>query len=113
MSDPNMELAFHFAMALGSPPPLPAPLSDPSKMTDMMLSINGGLTEEPYFQVPGNAALLVPISALVVAAGRIRNLAEGTAAYMPGLDPLQRVNVALRLWASCLDAAKLVSARFR
>jgi hypothetical protein len=109
MSDPNMELAFHFAKALGSAPPLPAPLSDLSKMTDMMLSINGGLTQDPYFQGPGNAGLLVPIAALVVAAERIRNLAEATKDYMPGLDPLQRVNVALRLWAGCLDAAKIVS----
>jgi hypothetical protein len=58
LSHPNMELAFHFTKALGSPRALPPPLTDLSKLTDMMLVIDGGLTQDPYFQVPGNAGLL-------------------------------------------------------
>ncbi len=109
MPDPNMELAFLFAKELGPAAALPAPLTNLETMTQMLLNINGGLSEEPYHQPLGQPGLWVPLGAFLLVARRIRDLAAATPDYMPGLDPLQRVNVALRLWAGCLDAAKIVS----
>src|SRR5262245_17342112 len=101
MSDPNMELALRFAQRLGPAEQLPEPLSTVDARSTMLLSINGGLSQDPYITLSGIEGLLVPLNSFLVVAERIRDLAAHTTVLMPGLDPLQRVNVALRLWAGC------------
>jgi hypothetical protein len=99
--DPNMNFALWLGQGIagGRPLTLPAKLAGVEQRASFLVSIDGLL-------MPGSD----PASQVTGLGQRIRFLADASVADMPDTpDPLDRVAIALRLWAGCLSAAKTIS----
>jgi hypothetical protein len=97
--DPNMELARVFAQGLGPAPTLPAPLRAVARRAELVDAIDGSLVTggniyELGFQI----------------ASRLRRVVEGSRGLVADLpDPMERINVVLRLWSGCITGAKVIA----
>ncbi len=99
--DPNMNFALWLGQGIagGRPLTLPAKLAGVEQRASFLVRIDGLL-------MPGSD----PASQVTGLGQRIRYLADASVADMPDVpDPLDRVAIALRLWAGCLSAAKTIS----
>jgi hypothetical protein len=97
--DPSMEIAWLFGTNLCPPQPLPASLQSFQRRAELVHAIDG-----PFWQQ-------MDLDSLVsVLARRVGEVADRSAPFMPDVpDPLHRLNIALRFWSGCLDAAKTIA----
>jgi DNA-binding MarR family transcriptional regulator len=99
-ADPNPETALAWARELGNAPELPASLKDPRRRAKLVDSIDAPL-----------------ISGSILASleqgekqRRLILVAEVAASLMPEVkDTTTKSNIALRLWAGCISAAKMIA----
>jgi hypothetical protein len=97
--DPSMDIAWLFGTHLCPPQPLPASLRSFQRRAELVHAIDG-----PFWKD------LQLFSLVCVLARRVGEVAELPAPLVPDVpDPLQRLSIALRLWAGCLDAAKTIA----
>jgi hypothetical protein len=81
-------------------PQLPASLNDVRRRANLVHAIN---------EILPKGDLLFLLSGEEIAR-RLTETANLSQPYMPDVaDPLQRINISLRLWAGCLDAAKTIA----
>ncbi len=94
-----MALAHHFATSLGPAPPLPQSLEPVERRAELVHRLDAPLVERlELFAVVGQIAT------------RIRDIIRITPELMPDVeDPIDRLNIALRLWSGCLSAAKTIA----
>jgi hypothetical protein len=99
MFDPNMNIALNLARALANQQlQLPAALRDPSSRAKFLIEI-----DKPLLVDIDGAAQWDEFGA------HLRKIAELSKDLMPELDiELERVAVALSLWAGCIMAAKTI-----
>jgi hypothetical protein len=97
--DPNMELTRALAEGLGPPPALPASLQAVARRAELVDALDGPMVTgrniyELGFQM----------------ASRLRHIAEGSRGLILDLqDPMERINVVLRLWSGCISGAKVIA----
>jgi hypothetical protein len=97
--DPNMVLALHFARTLGPTPPLPESLQRVERRAELVHRIDAPLV-----------AHLDLVDVVGRIATRVRDIIRVTPEFMPDVeDPIDRLNIALRLWSGCLSAAKTIA----
>jgi hypothetical protein len=97
--DWNMEAARVFAEGLGAALALPASLMDLEARAKLVQKIDGP------FLAGGNDLEIVYNLGLRIAA-----IADLSREYLPAIeDGLTRANIALRLWAGCISAAKIIA----
>ena len=110
MPDPNMDTAWAFAMGLGPPPSLPASIADVKTRAEFVREINTpfagvGFPDDPI-------ALLIAAARSIGAS--VAHFTEISEKYLADVtDPLVRLNIACRLWAGCLTAAKVIAEETR
>lgn len=97
--DPNMALALHFARSLGPASLLPESLQRVERRAELVHRIDAPLVEHlELFHVVGQIAT------------RVRDIIRVTPEFMPDVEnPIDRLNIALRLWSGCLAAAKTIA----
>jgi hypothetical protein len=101
VGDPNMQYALWLAQGLadGRDLELPKALADVEPRAEFLAQIDNLL-------MAGND----PATQLTNLGRRLRYLAETSASAMRDVpDPLDRIAIALRLWAGCLGAAKTIA----
>jgi hypothetical protein len=99
--DPNMYHALWLGQGLADGKVLARPkmLTDVDRRAEFIADIDD-------LFMPGDT----PAAQLIGLGKRLRYLAEASAATMPDVsDPLDRIAIALRLWAGCLGAAKTIA----
>ncbi len=97
--DPNMVLAHHFATNLGPAPPLLQPLQPVERRAELVDRIDAPLVK--------HVDLLAVVGRI---ATRVRDVIRVTPEFMPDVeDPIDRLNIALRLWSGCLSAARIIA----
>lgn len=103
MHDPSMDIALSLASGLGPAPDLPASLNTISARAKLVNDIDG------TFVPNGDVNELVRLIGQ-----RVKEIIEKSANRMPDVrNPVARLNICLRLWAGCLDAAKTIDLRTR
>jgi hypothetical protein len=106
--DLNPALGYEFAIALGECPSLPDSLGDVDDRAALIDAIDRPFAVEKI--EPGDEGTKVLRDVVRNIGTNVGALARTSAAYMPGVaDPLDRVIIALRLWAGCIWAAKTVA----
>ena len=111
MPDANMHWALLFAQGLvGTPPTLPASLEPIAKRAEVVKHVNGPLVWDLFCLEPQFSQQILGVTLISRTAERIRDLAATTAECIDDVqDPLQRINIVLRLWAGCLMGAKTIA----
>ncbi|MFY9578424.1 MAG: hypothetical protein WAQ33_03795 [Gaiellaceae bacterium] len=108
--DPNMAVAYDVAQGLGPAPPLPESMADVDTRARFVSDVNRLFAGEIVPMEPvaflRNAAVAIgqSIQAFV-------ELSEGRIPDVP--DPIERLNITLRLWSGCLMAAKTIAEETR
>jgi hypothetical protein len=102
--DPNMNTALQWANALGTIRNLPSSLSSVEKRAELVNAIEGPL----ILDSEGKPSLLPGIETKE-RSRRQSEIAKASASFMPDLSETMRINIALRLWSGCLDAAKTIA----
>jgi hypothetical protein len=102
MPDPNLEVAMKWAQELGPTPDLPSSLKKVEKRATLVDVID---TE---FIAGANLGILDAQAK----SDRLESLGKATHRFMPKEDDARsRCNIALRLWAGCMSAAKTIADR--
>ena len=106
-----MHWALLFAQGLvGVPPALPASLQPIAKRAEVVDHIDGPLVADLFCLDLQLSQQLLGVTLVSRTAERIRDLAARTAKCIEDVrDPLQRINIALRLWSGCLMGAKTIA----
>jgi hypothetical protein len=107
--DPNMATALSWAAVLSlvpecGIPQLPASLKNVRQRANLAHEINESLPK-------GDLLFLHSSEEITRRLSETANLSQR---YMPDVaNPLERINISLRLWAGCLDAAKTIALETR
>jgi hypothetical protein len=103
MADPNMQIALAFSRGLSQDRlELPGPLSG----VDVRAQLVDKADRPIWVDGDGNPSF-------EVLGGHLRHVVRHTEALLPDVDPLDRATIALRLWAGCLMAAKVIALETR
>jgi hypothetical protein len=94
-----MVIAWLFGTNRCQPQRLPASLQSFQKRAELVHAIDGPFWQE--MDLPSLVSVL---------ARRVGELGDRSASFMADIpDPLHRINIAVRLWVGCLDAAKTIA----
>ncbi|PWB47254.1 MAG: hypothetical protein C3F12_04565 [Candidatus Methylomirabilota bacterium] len=106
-----MHWALLFAQGLVDvPPALPASLQPTAKRAEVVDHIDGPLVVDLFCLDLRLSQHVLGVTLVSRTAERIRDLGVRTAGYIDDVrDPLQRINIALRLWSGCLMGAKTIA----
>ena len=108
MADPNMALAYSFAIGLGPSPALPNSLLDVGRRAELVDRIDDVFLVTEAHEYGLDFGQLG--SAMTRLGARLCAIASTTEALIPEVtNVLERLNIVLRLWAGCLDAAKTIA----
>ena len=95
-----METAYQWATEMGQPPALPLSLGDVHKRAELVSIIDTFLVSDSQLHTLSHDEKK----------RRIDQLTEMSRHYIPEIaNPDQRINICLRLWSSCLMAAKTIA----
>jgi hypothetical protein len=102
-----MAIAYALARGLGPPPELPPSMSDVQARARLVQAVNRPFAGE-VFDLNNPLALLQ--GAAFASGVSIKTFIDASAPLVPDVsDPIERLNVVLRLWAACLMAAKTIA----
>jgi hypothetical protein len=107
VGDPNMHIAHCLAQGIGDPPDLPASMADVRARARLVKAINRPFAGDvfPLDDLPA----LLQVAAFRSGAS-IKAFIETSALLIPDVaDPIERLNLVLRLWSGCLMAAKTIA----
>ncbi len=105
-TDPVVQLTILFANHLVSPPALPGSLAsmNADEKADLLIAV----MDKPLVeQLPLNSSDFQPYLQIATLVGRIASMTAGPIHDVP--EPLNRVNLMLRLWAGYMHAAKTIA----
>jgi hypothetical protein len=104
--DPNVALAYAFAQGVCPPVALPPSMADAQARARFVIAVNRPFGGEVFPADP--LALLEAVG--FASGGSTRAFIERGAPLVPDVpDPIERLNVVLRLWCGCLRAAKEIA----
>src|SRR5262245_19279433 len=106
MGDPNMAIAYALAQGLGPPSELPASLASVQARVRLVKAVNRPFAGESF---PADPVARLQATAFASGAS-IKALIDTSAPLVPDApDPIERLNLVLRIWSGCLMAAKTIA----
>jgi hypothetical protein len=106
VGDPNMAIAYALAQGLGPALSVPASMADVQARAKLVNAVNRPFAGEAF-----PADLIAALQGAAFKTGEsIKVFIDTSAPLMPDVtDPIERLNIVLRLWAGCLMAAKTIA----
>ena len=102
MNDYNMLIAYDHANTLGPPPRLATELKDPSIRAHFLHFVDTNIIKgEPIFDILEDKRIIRD-SFLTDIANKTEPLLKSI------IEPIARINLTLRLWVGCIEAAKII-----